>query len=248
MNKKEAFINLCREVSECHLCETMPAKSYCANSEILINDDHGLDTDKPYVNLWNLWQGNLDADIMVIGQDFGHKDDNAVCLHTWQSGEYNNPTDCALRRLFYEVFGIDIDQKDLPLFFTNAANCYRKYKTTGGMHGGWLPICVNKFMARLIRIVRPKMIIVLGQAAFESLFCMEELPIRCSDVKGSKGNAFSDVMQNRYEICEGDWCARVFPVYHPGANSNRNRTDLQQKQDWERIRDIMETYKGENKQ
>ena len=90
--KIDEFRRLAEDVSKCHICERMVTLSHIENSECLENDDHGLDTDRPYVNRWNLWQGNLDSDIMVIGQDYGQKEDGVaaeVCLH----GDSSNRTD-----------------------------------------------------------------------------------------------------------------------------------------------------------
>ncbi len=244
MNKQALFASLAKEVSECHLCENMLVKPHCTNSELLENDDHGLRSDTPYVNFWNRWHGNLDADIMVIGQDYGQKEDNDFFLTMWKAGTYKNHTDCALRDLFESTFGINIDQKDVPLFFTNAANCYRKQKTTGGMHSGWLPICVNKFMARLICIVRPKVIIVLGRAAFEAMFCMDGLTVECCDPQKSSVASFASIMQHTYQIRAEDMTIRVFPVYHPGANSNINRPIEQQKEDWKHIAQYYDSVKS----
>ena len=74
--KKDEFRRLVEDVSKCHICERLVTLPHIENSECLENDDHGLDTDRPYINHWNLWQGNLDADIMVIGQDYGRKEKN----------------------------------------------------------------------------------------------------------------------------------------------------------------------------
>ena len=90
--KKDEFRRLVEDVSKCHICERLVTLPHLENSECLENDDHGLDTDRPYVNRWNLWQGNLDSDIMVIGQDYGQKEDGVaaeVCLH----GDSSNRTD-----------------------------------------------------------------------------------------------------------------------------------------------------------
>ena len=166
--KKDEFRRLVEDVSRCHICERLVTLPHIENSECLENDDHGLDTDHPYINRWNLWQGNLDADIMVIGQDYGQREDGKaieVCSYV----DTTNPTDVRLKELFNEAFRIDLNSNEAPLFFTNMANCYRKKRTSGGMHSGWLPICANKYMDRLIRIIRPKIIIVLGRSAFEAL-------------------------------------------------------------------------------
>ena len=174
--KKDEFRRLVEDVSKCHICERLVTLPHIENSECLENDDHGLDTDRPYINRWNLWQGNLDADIMVIGQDYGQKEDGvAVEVCSWSNKK--DQTNIRLKELFEKAFKIALDSNETPLFFTNMANCYRKKRTSGGMHSGWLPICANKYMERLIRIVRPKIIIVLGRSAFEALHCMENLSV-----------------------------------------------------------------------
>ena len=60
--KKDEFRRLAEDVANCHICEKMMTLPHIQNSECLVNDTHGLDTDRPYVNRWNLWQGDLDAD------------------------------------------------------------------------------------------------------------------------------------------------------------------------------------------
>ena len=103
------------------------------------------------------------------------------------------------------------------------------------MHSGWLPICANKYMERLIRIVRPKIIIVLGRSAFEALHCMENLAIKCLDPIKSGKESYAEMIQHRYQLDLGDEKIDVFPVYHPGANSQMNRTFGQQLEDWKKI-------------
>ena len=232
--KKDEFRRLVEDVSRCHICERLVTVPHIENSESLENDDHGLDTDRPYVNRWNLWQGNLDADIMVIGQDYGQKEDGKA-IEFCSYADTTNPTDVRLKALFKETFGIDLDSNKPPLFFTNMANCYRKKRTSGGMHSGWLPICANKYMERLIRIIRPKIIIVLGRSAFEALHCMENLSVQCLDPVKSGKESYAEMIQHRYQLDLGGEKIDVFPVYHPGANSQMNRTFEQQLEDWKKI-------------
>ena len=230
--KKDEFRRLVEDVSKCHICERLVTLPHIENGESLENDDHGLDTDRPYINRWNLWQGNLDADIMVIGQDYGQKEDG-VAIEVCSYANSTNHTDRKLRELIECAFDKSIDE--IPLFFTNMANCYRKKRTSGGMHSGWLPICANKYMERLIRIIRPKIIIVLGRSAFEALYCMENLTVQCLDPIKSGKESYSDMIQHCYQIDFGDEKIGVFPVYHPGANSQMNRTFEQQLEDWKKI-------------
>ena len=150
MDKKAAFRQLSKDVSQCHLCAQLKMPPHSSDGECLINDDHGLNTDMPYVNLWNLWYYNLDADIMIIGQDYGQREEIIAFPY---SETLTDTTSKNLKEL------CTVFDTDTSLFFTNAANCYRKNKTSGSMHDGWLPICANKFLGRLIRIIQPKIII-----------------------------------------------------------------------------------------
>lgn len=232
--KKDLFSRLVEDVSRCHICERLVTLPHIENSECLENDDHGLDTDCPYVNRWNLWHGNLDADIMLIGQDYGQKEDGkAIEVCSWS--DKRDPTNAKLKELFNDVLDIDLDANDASLFFTNMANCYRKKRTSGGMHSGWLPICANKYMERLIRIIRPKIIIVLGRNTFEALHCMENLPVKCLRDKSSDREDYAEMISHHYQIILDDTVIEVFPVYHPGANAKRNRPFDQQVEDWKRI-------------
>lgn len=244
MNKEAEFLRLAHDVSKCHICENMVTRPHSAKGEFLLNDRHGLDTGTPYVNLWNLWKGNLNADIMVIGQDFGTIEDADKLQSEWKSGTYSNHTDKSLKELFAKVFSIDVDSESAPLFFTNMANCYRRNATTGETHSGWLPICANKFMGRLIKIIEPKIIIVLGQKAFEAMFCLDNLPVKCTfDPGAAQGERFEDIMSASYKIELNNKTINVFPVYHPGSNSRRNRKIQQQILDWKRIKDFYEGKK-----
>ena len=243
--KQNQFLQLVLDVSKCHICENMCTVPYLENREYLENDSHGLDTNTPYVNRWNVWQGNLDADIMVIGQDYGQKEEGSS-LEIWNKEAHSEPTDKKLTELFQLAFGIDVNEKEVPLFFTNIANCYRKRSTTGGVHSGWLPICANKYMERLIRIVQPKIIIVLGRTAFEALYCMENLTVKCSDIQPQGGTSFAEIIKHRYYLDLDGKNIAVFPVYHPGANSQRNRSFDEQISDWDEIKKCYDKIQAAN--
>ncbi len=240
--KRTEFRKLAEDVSRCKVCSKMSTVPHLISGEVLENDLHGLDTDTPYVNRWNLWHGDLNADIMVIGQDYGTKE-NGENLSLWNTDDHSCATNETLKELFEKTFKMDIDEKNTSLFFTNMANCYRKNSTTGSMHPGWLPICANKFMGRLIKIIRPKIIIVLGKSAFEALYCMDELTVECRDPRKSGKTTFSEIIKRKYQIDLDGQKIAVFPVYHTGANSKRNRTSDEQLADWKRIADYYEKIK-----
>ena len=227
MDKKTAFRQLCEDVSRCHLCQQMVSPPHCANGEYLENDDHGLDTDMPYVNLWNLWRYDLDAEILVIGQDYGTRVDTVPI--------FVDPTEEALKILFSNAFGVNVTDPNAAVFFTNAANCYRHNKTTGGTHSGWLPICANKFFGRLISIIQPKIIIALGGEAFNALTCLDGLPLTCRNPQNNVADTLSERMKHDYFLTLDGVEIPVFPVYHTGALGRRNRSMDKQIEDWKRI-------------
>jgi uracil-DNA glycosylase len=220
--KEMLYEELCQEIKKCTMCQNIQFTPYLKNSDCFV---HAKNSEEVYVNLWNRWQHSLYAEIMIIGQDYGFYN------------EENFRTDSNIKKMFEKVFGINIDEPNELLFFTNIANCYRKNKSTGILNKGCLALCANKFMSRLIRIVEPKIIIVLGKSTFEALACCDNARIICNNpVENNVGSKFKDIMGFDYELQFEDGSKiTVFPVYHLGANGMRNRTEQEQLQDWERI-------------
>ena len=235
MDKKTAFRQLAEKVSCCHLCAQMMMPPHHINGERLENDNHGLNTTSPYVNQWNLWCYNLDAEILVVGQDYGTRDSDSEQL------SMTDPTTIALIKLFKEAFDMDLTAPNAPVFFTNAANCYRQKKTTGSMHPAWIPLCAHKFLGELISIIQPKFVIALGREAFMALTCLNNMPLQCCDPQNLGKDTLSAYMQHQYALKSENKNIAVFPVYHPGALGQRNRPLAQQIEDWKRIAEQTKT-------
>lgn len=228
MDKKEAdYIDLCEDVRKCKICQDIKFTPHIEKSNCFIKDRKP--NDEVYVNRWNLLQNSLEAEIMVIGQDYGSCEENSFV------------TDDTLKNLFADVFGIDIEKKNAQLFFTNIANCYRKYKSTGSINKGCLSLCANKFMSRLINIVSPRVVIVLGQDTFNALAFCDKAKLICKNpISKNVNNNFATVIKFDYSLLlEDEKEITVFPVYHPGANGRMNRTYEQQLEDWKRIFDFI---------
>ncbi len=232
MDKKTAdYLSLCDEVKNCTICRDIAFTPHIKNSDGFIHDTNV--SDDEYVNRWNLLQGSLDAEIMVIGQDYGYCETDYFV------------TDARLKKLFYDAFSIEIDNKNPRLYFTNIANCYRKHKSTGNINKGCLALCANKFMSRLINVISPEVIIVLGQDTFNALACCDKAKLVCKNPTSSKVNdCFSTVLEFDYSLVfeDGKEIA-VFPVYHPGAMGSMKRPYEEQLKDWKRISDFF----GKNK-
>ena len=102
------------------------------------------------INLWTYWQGrgNLDAKIMLVGQDWGCPWDpnyqptmdqirkaNENCAYDYLNNN-PSPTDANLARLFGEL-GYDITKPCSDLFFTNFVLGYRNKGLSGGYQKSW---------------------------------------------------------------------------------------------------------------
>jgi hypothetical protein len=114
MGKTADYAQLVTARKACHLCSglTNPA------------DVEGGRFDSEHIGAWSLWQGNLDASIMVVGQDWG--DTTYFGRHKGREGP-RNPTNLALVELV-GIAGISIGDfgsavgQDVA-FFTNAILC-----------------------------------------------------------------------------------------------------------------------------
>ena len=130
------------------------------------------------INLWTYWQGrgNLDAKIMLVGQDWGCPEElsstiqNIQSINLGETEEYHydttNPTDKNLVELFQSV-GIDISNghRDDRLFFTNFVLGYRSKGLTGNFKARWVRESIP-FIRRLVDIIEPQIIICLGKNTF----------------------------------------------------------------------------------
>ncbi len=233
MKKKEnLFADLCKEVQKCTVCKNVMFSPHFEESNCLVHVEKK--EKEECVNLWNHWQGSLNAKIMVIGQDYGVS-----------KGEF--VTDKSLVSLFKDSFGIDITKRDERLFFTNIANCYRKSKSTGSFNKGCLAVCSNKYIGRLIRIISPKIIIVLGQETFNALAFCDKAKLVCENpAKENEKDSFAGVINHKYKLVFDDGHAiSVFPVYHPGALGKRNRKSDSQLKDWKKISNFYEENRYE---
>jgi hypothetical protein len=121
-NQKLAlYRQLVHDRKTCRACSGLTNPSICG--------DGAYDSDQ--IGPWSLWQGNLDADLMIVGQDWG---DEAYFLQNAGHESHKNPTNETLRKLLASI-GIEIEPPSKErgfggqLFFTNAILCLK----TGGL-------------------------------------------------------------------------------------------------------------------
>lgn len=204
------------------------------------------------INMWTYWQGrgNLDAKVMLVGQDWGCPWD-AEYLPTleqvrkaneYQEYDYLNnnpsPTDNNLARLFAEL-GYDIGTQCPELFFTNFILGYRAKGFSGGYKNSWAEHDKGYFK-ELANIVEPKVILCLGRSTFEGvLSAFDANP----SIRIKSFNAFIEGSNNPVAVTlESGETAYVFALAHCGAMGTLNRngkksTNLdKQLEDWRKIK------------
>ena len=229
--KEQEFIELRNKVKKCRICENIFFSPHLENSDRLVCGKDAPD------GLWNNPK-DLDAEYMVIGQDYG----------SLETEEF--PTDKTLKALFAESkFKIEDVENSSKVFFTNIVNCYRCNKSTGEINKGCLSVCAREFMSELIRIISPRAIIVLGKEPFFAMNFCRDAKIVCTNKSTEKlNNNLSKIMKYEYVLEFDDGLKiPIYPVYHPGANGRRTRNEDDQKSDWSKIKEKIEKYHGKEK-
>ncbi len=221
-SKQQAYRSLVEQRKLCTQCDSLQCE--LKNPSMAFNGQY----DTSEIGHWTDWQGDLDARMMIVGQDWG--DARTLEIQKGKCNVDNSATNRALMKLI-QIAGIKVDENNIgeknpDLFFTNAILCM---KTNGGLAGkvksAWFRNCVRQFLMPLIEIVQPKVIVTLGEKATQSLL----------RGYGYKGIKFKALVEQESPIVVGSNIA-VFPVFHCGSLGQRNRPFEQQKSDWLRIR------------
>ncbi len=209
------------------------------------------------INLWSYWHGginNLDADILLVGQDWGnYHDQDCKELIAQIKRSNNNPernfvystnqsiTDQNLCTLFNELrkeYNIK-DTNNHKVFFTNFVLCYRKSGSiTGGFRQQWARNCSEHFK-RLVDIIKPKIIICLGKQVYTAV-------MKCAGKSPKRQGYNLTIADGAQKVSFGSTTSIVFPMAHCGAlgTSNRNKNSSYakltlQKSDWRKIKEYL---------
>jgi len=190
--------------------------------------------DSNHIGPWSRWQGNLSADLMIIGQDWG---DTRYFRRYQGLDDDANPTNRTLMRLLQSI-GLVIGppssagSNDL-VFFTNAVLCLKEGGLQGSVQATWFQNCAP-FLRRQIEIVAPRVVTTLGEHALQAVRQAFALPPR------SLASAVADADG---EILIGN--TRLLAAYHCGARVlNTHRSFDAQLQDWARIGNALSSNPG----
>ncbi len=218
MDKRRRYNLLVQQRKRCRLCVglTNPSDATCRRF------------DSEQIGPWSLWQGSLDADVLVVGQDWG----DTSYFHRWRGRDqpFGNPTNenlrMLLRRIGYEV-GNPGEAQHGRVFLTNLILCLKQGGLQAPVKPQWFENCTTAFFRPLVEVIEPKVVVALGKGASESI-------LGAYGVEVPRFGRLSELMENSpYPLSDS---SVLFPVYHCGAGGvNRNRSMEQQLKDWDRI-------------
>jgi DNA polymerase len=190
--------------------------------------------DSPQIGAWSLWQGNLEADLMVVGQDWGTVDvferfRGVDPPPRWQNENCANSNLVKLLATIGIQIGLPGERQENKVFFTNAILCLKQgLNMQAPVSPEYFHNCGSLFLRPLIEIVNPRAVVVLGQLPYEAVR-------RTFDPGFRLIPPYRRYVENNspYLLPGG---AMLFAVYHCGAGStNRNRSFAKQCEDWKHI-------------
>lgn len=181
------------------------------------------------INPWSIWQGNLDAKILLIGQDWG---DAKYYIDNKGKDKDSNPTNKNLIELFKSL-NIDIGtpsnpNKTSPVFFTNAILGIKDNGMSSAVKDAWIYESTDEFLKPLIEIIEPEIIITLGVSAFKAIKSIYKLK--------EKSVLKELIHTNPIKVDN----KKIFNFYHCGGLGLANRSLPLQKQDWSIISNYMD--------
>ena len=178
---------------------------------------------------WSRLYGDLDADLMIVGQDWG---DVRYFLTNQGLDNLANPTMRTLEKLLRSV-GMDVSLREYRaeakgLFLTNAILCLKEGGLQAKVHSSWVTNCATLFLKQQIEIVRPRVIVSLGQQAYHSI-CLA-FRIRSKTLRTAVEDPSTPIQTGSVLV----------PVYHCGTRVlNTHRPLKTQFTDWLRVREAL---------
>lgn len=224
-SKLKAYQDLVNSRKACRLCKDLTNPSECKAG--VYDSDH--------IGPWAMWQGNLNAEIMVIGQDWG---DIKYFIENKGHDKDSNSSNKTIRYLLASI-GFEItspssqDFTENAIFLTNAILCLKNIKNgmSGSVKKKWFNNCGDKFLQPLIEIIQPKVVVTLGKYAYEAirkLYSLPKVPFKEAVILYKEG----------FFLMKG---VRFLPMYHcsPLVINSKTRTLEEQIVDWQRIRKVL---------
>lgn len=188
----------------------------------------GGNLDDWHLSPWSRWQGQLNADVIVVGQDWGDRTYFLENEGRDNDGEQTCLNLCEMALCAGWDLGPPHSPIPQPVFLTNAVLGIRQ---EGGKSGSppdaWVDDSLP-FLIGLIEVVRPRAIVSLGTSAYRA--CRLAMYGRARDAQIPLGASLKEVHHLAPILRPGKpaW----FPFYHCGPLGLANRSRELQRQDW----------------
>lgn len=216
MSKIEDYAELVTTRKTCHLCQELVNPADVENGRY----------DSSEIGPWSRWQGNVNAKLMVVGQDWG---DTRYFVRNEGVERVGNRTNVTLVDLI-DSLGLSIGPPGAMagqdvVFFTNAILCLKEGGLQAQVQETWFRNC-TPYLRGQIEIIQPNIVVGLGERAFRAILLGFNLLSRSfrSEVEDPEGTLLPNG-------------SRAFAVYHCGARiQNTHRKLGAQKRDWARMR------------
>jgi uracil-DNA glycosylase len=236
-SKRNRYAKLVDDRRNCRKCAAVINPSACAS---------GRYDSVAHIGPWSDWQGNLDADTMIIGQEWGGTDNYERQLGRDRDGD---PTNANLITLIAEL-GVTLPppsaMQGTPengvFFFTNGVLCLREGAATNrtdskkGAKNNTISKdifgnCARTFLRAQIELVEPRFVLVLGLLAWNGLMEAFSLAPR---------STLKEAFQRGHLPLNESTIA--FPLFHCGSKLHLNRTLDLQIDDWRKMNALMDKH------
>lgn len=223
IEKQNRYLELVEKRKNCRLCDSLGVTnpSACAG---------GVYDDSRHIGPWTQWQGNLNAELMVVAQDWGGTEYYIEHKGREEDDNITNKRVCELLASIGTPITLPKEtQVQRLLFFTNSVLCLRPGRLTGPpIKSRCFANCSTTFLRPQVELVNPKVVVSLGYMAYRSLMlAYGKIP------KTRMREAVEGVIPLTERIS-------LVPVFHPGNNGTRSRSLANQKEDWRRVRTALD--------
>lgn len=233
LEKKKQFDLLIKEMSNCSKCLNLK------NNKSLVNLYQTEEVAKNIPSIWTDWYSRLDANLMIIGQDWGPFQDmeklNKMYLENKVEDNWNiliETEKSTTKKMLTKYLNIASDNriKDLNnIYITNAIMCARSGSTYRGNNINLKLSTTNCscFLKRQIEIVKPKVIATLGYYPLLSLSLIFQFDI---------ADTLSECIKSTPIIKVNDLV--IIPLYHPVAQIRQEEQLIQYKKIWQELMNL----------
>ena len=166
---------------------------------------------------------------MVIAQDWGGTEYYIGCKGLEKDTNTTNKRVCELLASVGIRIQLPKQTHEGPLFFTNAVLCLRPGLLTGPpIESRCFANCSEAFLRPQVELVNPRVVLTLGRMAYRSLMTAYGLKPK---------ERMREAVNETVELTKHTW---LVPVFHPGNNGTRSRSFEKQKEDWQRVKGILD--------